>query len=471
MRIVLAAAPAASTRPRILLLAPGDRVTDRALGERLATLGFRAERGTCIGLDAGGSTWIVAGLGDGSPGALHAAALRGVREASRRHVRAVDLRTSRPIDAAEVRSVVEGLRAGAYRFDLRGGERSRTNGALDEVRIVARVPRGKASIEAAETTARAVALARDLVNAPASHLGPEAFARRARLAARRAGLAVRVLDRRAIEKLGAGGVLGVAQGSASSPRIVHLHYRPAGRPTGRVALLGKGVTFDSGGLNLKPGSGMASMKADMAGAAAVLAAMTSLRAVGCRHEVHGLLGLVENMTGAGAFRPGDVLETLSGKTVEVTNTDAEGRLVLCDLLAYAGARLRPDRIVDLATLTGAVVVALGTLASGLFANDDALAGELSAAAGAAGEKLWRMPLYDEYLDELLEGPADLKNCGERWGGAISAALFLREFVPAGVPWAHLDIAGPAFLETAKGAWPAGATGAGVPTLLRWLAGR
>jgi leucyl aminopeptidase len=255
--------------------------------------------------------------------------------------------------------------------------------------------------------------------------------------------------------------------------VVHLTYLPKKKPRSaeRIVLVGKGVTFDSGGLNLKPGDSMLTMKSDMSGAAAVLAAMTALRDTGCPYEVHGLLGLVENMTGPGAYKPGDVLETYSGKTVEVINTDAEGRLVLCDLLAYAAEKLRPTRIVDLATLTGACVVALGNLASGLFSRHDDLAWEILDAGRLAGEKIWRMPLYEEYLDMLQKGPADLRNLGERWGGAITAALFLGEFVPRDLPWLHLDIAGPAFTEKDLPHAPTGATGAGVMTLVRWLEGR
>jgi leucyl aminopeptidase len=286
--------------------------------------------------------------------------------------------------------------------------------------------------------------------------------------ARESGCAVKVLDERAIAKLGFGGIAAVGAGSEVPARVVHLVYRPRGKPARRTVLVGKGVTFDSGGLQIKPGPSMLGMKADMAGAAAVLAAMSALAEVGCRDEVHGWIGLVENMTGGRAFKPGDIVTTASGRTVEIVNTDAEGRLVLGDLITHAAKTLEPERLVDVATLTGHVVVALGTLASGLFSNDAALAEGILGAAREAGERFWPLPIYDDYGDELRDGPADLKNAGERWGGAISAALFLREFVPAGLPWAHLDIAGPAFLESPKGAWPVGATGASVPTLLRWL---
>ncbi len=264
-------------------------------------------------------------------------------------------------------------------------------------------------------------------------------------------------------------LLAVARGSGQAPRVVHLAYRPRRKkPGAKIVLIGKGVTFDSGGLNLKPTSSMANMKDDMAGAAAVLAAMTTLREMGCRAEVHGFLGLVENMTGQDAFKPGDIFPTYSGKTVEITNTDAEGRLVLCDLLAHAARTLKPDFLVDLATLTGACVVALGPLATGVFSRHDVLRDAILEAGRLAGEKLWPLPMYEEYLESLQDGPADLRNMGDRFGGAITAALFLGEFVPPKLPWLHMDIAGPAFLERETPEASAGATGAGVRTLIRWL---
>jgi leucyl aminopeptidase len=206
----------------------------------------------------------------------------------------------------------------------------------------------------------------------------------------------------------------------------------------------------------------------MAGAAAVLATMSALKEFGCRAEVHGLLGLVENMTGSAAYKPGDILDTYAGKSVEVMNTDAEGRLVMCDLLAYAADKLKPSRMIDVATLTGACVVALGEMASGIFTRHDRFSEQLLAAGELAGEKSWRLPMFDEYLEQLQKGPADLRNLGSRWGGAITAALFLGEFVPRKLPWLHMDIAGPAFTERDLPEVRSGATGAGVPTLLRWL---
>jgi leucyl aminopeptidase len=367
------------------------------------------------------------------------------------------------------RVAAEGVVLGAYQFDRYLTDAARRVTRLRSVEISATGAGSKQAGAVGELCGRAVCLARDLVNEAPSRLSPGLFARRAEAEARRSGLSCRVLGQPGIERLGLGALLAVARGSAEPPRVVHLTYLPRrARAARRILLVGKGVTFDSGGLNLKTAENMLTMKMDMAGAAAVLATMRALPRLGCRAEVHGLLGLVENMTGGTAYKPGDILETHSGKTVEVGNTDAEGRLVLCDLLSYGVTRWKPACVVDVATLTGACVVALGTRASGLFTRDDALRDALLAASQAAGERLWPLPLYEDYLPLLQKGPADLCNVGGRWGGAITAALFLGEFVPRTVPWAHLDIAGPAFSDSELPDAPAGATGAAVLTLLRWL---
>jgi leucyl aminopeptidase len=373
------------------------------------------------------------------------------------------------------REAAEGALLGAYRFDRYLTDSSRRPRELRSIEISAAGPAAELAraLRLARRGAAAVYLARDLVNEAPSRLSPPELARRARTEARRAGLQCRVLQPPELERIGMRALLAVARGSGQPARVVQLTYRPPrGRATRRrvprVLLVGKGVTFDSGGLNLKPAESMLTMKMDMAGAAAVLATMTALAGMGCRAEVHGYLGLVENMTGGLAYKPGDILETWSGKTVEIGNTDAEGRLVLCDLLAYGVSKVKPTHVVDLATLTGACVVALGPRAAGLFTRHEALGGELLAASAAAGEKLWPLPLYDDYLQMIQKGPADLRNIGGRWGGAITAALYLGEFVPRELPWAHLDIAGPAFTEEDLPEAPIGATGAGVLTLLRWL---
>lgn len=428
----------------------------------------------------GSRRFIVIGLGpeaEASATVVGEGCARAVRAAERFAAKklAIRLPSLNEQDAATVvRVAVEGALLGAYRFERYLTDRTRRRSALGSLEVsAAKGSRGIArAASLGEVSSRAVYLARDLVNEPPSVMTPSEMTRRARLHARRSGLSVKVLDPPALRRLGAGALTAVARGSGEPARVVHLVYRPPtrARKTPKVVLVGKGVTFDSGGLNLKPGSNMLTMKSDMAGAAAVLSAMTALRDVGCRAEVHGLLGLVENMTGASAFKPGDILTTYSGKTVEVGNTDAEGRLVLCDLLAYAAKRLKPDRMVDIATLTGACVVALGTLCSGVFSRHDELRGEILAAGQAAGERVWPMPMIEDYLDMLKDGPADLKNVGDRWGGAITAALFLGEFVPRELPWLHLDIAGPAFFEKDAPGTPAGGTGAGVRTLIRWLGG-
>lgn len=454
----------------------------RALALQMKREGFTGSRRDLLVFNADGAygtrRYLVVGLGarqaDAAP-ALRDGCARAARQADKHGARSLGLcvpPASDPARAADLaRAAAEGAILGSYRFARYLSEGPRRKPPIERAKVLAKGDRRELdeAVRRAEAGADAVCFARDLVNEPPSVLTPPEMARRAAAEARVCGLEVKVLGRAELARLRMNALLSVGRGSTEPPAVVHLVYRPRGRrPTGRIVLVGKGVTFDSGGLNIKPAGGMADMKADMAGAAAVLATMRALRASGCRAEVHGLLGLVENMVGGGAFKPGDILETASGKTVEVRDTDAEGRLVLCDLLAYACARLGPDRIVDVATLTGACVVALGPLASGVFSRDDRLRDELLSAASRAGEKLWPMPLYDEYLEQLQEGPADLRNVGDRWGGAIKAALFLGEFVPRQVPWAHLDIAGPAYLENERPETPAGATGAGTLTLLRWL---
>jgi len=454
----------------------------RALAARMKAERFRGRPGDAVLWNADGAyaadRFLVVGVGTSAePAALRAACARAARTAVGLHARTLAVRLPAGRDgggdADDVRAAVEGIRVGAYRFDryLTDPDRRGERIARVEVSSSRSAAAARRAARAGDAAGSAVDVARDLVNEPPSTLDPAEFTRRARALARKAGLTVRVLSKKDLERLGTGALLAVARGSAVEPRVVHLTYRPKDRSRGprrRIVLVGKGVTFDSGGLNLKPTASMLDMKCDMAGAAAVVATMSALAAAGCRDEVHGLVGLVENMTGAAAYKPGDILRTYLGKTVEVTNTDAEGRLVLADVLAYAARTLSPDAMVDVATLTGACVVALGTGASGLFTRDDALREALLGAAAAAGEKVWAMPMYDEYLESLQGGPADLKNTGDRWGGAITAALFLGEFVPREVAWAHVDIAGPAFRERPGAGTEAGATGAAVRTLLRWL---
>jgi len=315
-----------------------------------------------------------------------------------------------------------------------------------------------------------VALARDLANTPSMIKTPEWLADEAATVAAEYGLSSRIWREAELAAGGFGGLLGVGSGSAHPPRLIQLSYQPA-QADRHVVLIGKGITFDSGGLSLKPTDGMKTMKTDMAAGAAVIGAMSALGRLGVRARVTGLVPAAENMPSGTAMRVGDVLRHYGGKTVEVLNTDAEGRLVLADALAYADDVLAPDLMVDLATLTGAVRVALGSSLAALYATDDELAAGLLDAGAASGERLWRMPLAEDYTDALESPVADLANVARTGGraGSIDAALFLREFT-GGRAWAHLDIAGAARAAADDGENTKGATGFGTRLLLRWLAG-
>jgi leucyl aminopeptidase len=331
------------------------------------------------------------------------------------------------------------------------------------------VPGGGEGLEVAVAHARVIAEAqnytRSLVNEPANRLTPNGVAEAARKAASECGLACEVLDRGAMEKLGMGALLGVAQGSAEPPVLIVIRYRPeAPAGTSHLGLVGKGVTFDSGGISIKPAEGMEKMKYDMAGGAAMIGAMRAIAALKPAIPVTAFIPCVENMPGSRAQRPGDIVTALSGKTVEVINTDAEGRLILADAITYA-RRQGCTHLVDAATLTGAVVVALGHLNVGLFANQDGLRDRVLAAAKAEGERMWPLPLEDDYKEYLKSAFADLANVGGRWGGAITAAIFLKEFAED-TPWVHLDIAGTAWLDDGKPHLAKGPTGVPLRTLVR-----
>ncbi|NOT33264.1 MAG: leucyl aminopeptidase, partial [Candidatus Eisenbacteria bacterium] len=331
--------------------------------------------------------------------------------------------------------------------------------------------RQRRAVARGDAIASGTCLARDLANTPGDALPPDALARRARQVARDAGASVQVLGVPQMTRLGMGLLLAVGRGSPNPPRFVVLD-RAAPRGVKRaptVVLVGKGVTFDTGGISLKPRENMNRMKYDMAGAAAVLGLFAALPQLAVPVRVVGLIASAENMPGGRAFKPGDVLRALDGTTVEVTNTDAEGRLVLADALVYA-RRFKPDAVIDLATLTGAVSIALGNLAAGLFTDDDAIAGELTLAGEVTGERLWRLPLWDEYASELRSDTADLVNSSVPQGGAILGAMFLKRFA-RGLPWAHLDIASTGWTSAERAHEPRGATGFGVRLLAEWLSTR
>jgi leucyl aminopeptidase len=365
-------------------------------------------------------------------------------------------------------AVAEGTVLAAYRFQR---HKSAPDPDLAEATLLVDGDRSLAAAEPvlrrAEVAARATLAARDLVNEPASRINPATLAAEAVRLARAAGLEHQVLAGPALRRGRFGAVLAVGGGSATGPRLVELRYRPPGARR-HVALVGKGVTFDSGGLDLKRGAGMDGMKDDMAGAAAILAAITAAAELALPTAVTAILPLVENMPGASAMRPGDVITARNGVTVEVTNTDAEGRLILADGLALA-AEAGPDAILDLATLTGSVVYGLGLGCTGVFGNTPALTAEVLAAAGRAGELVCELPLIGDYRRFLDSEVADLVNATNEPGDSVQAALFLREFV-AGTPWVHLDIAGPATAKEARYYQPKGASGWGVRTLLAFLEG-
>lgn len=362
---------------------------------------------------------------------------------------------------AQQQAFVEGYLLGAYRHRPAKGpgpaERLVVLGADPEV------------LDRARVAARATWVARALTVMPSSTKNPAWMAAQAQELAREAGLEFEVLTEKDLAAQGFGGLLAVGGGSATGPRLVRVTYRPA-RPASHVVLVGKGITYDTGGISLKPRESMVTMKTDMAGSAVALATVLGAAEAKVSHEVTALLALAENAIGGAAYRPGDVVTVRGGRTVEVTNTDAEGRMVLADALVHADLTLDPDVLIDVATLTGAATMALGRTHAALFSPDDALAGELAAAGEAAGERLWRMPLAEEYRGAIDSDIADLHHVnGPGWtgAGAITAALFLREFVGSR-RWAHLDIAGPARATKATHELPEGATGFGVRALLAWL---
>lgn len=372
-----------------------------------------------------------------------------------------------------LRAAAEGALTGAYRYTryLTGDRQPKRR--LETARLIVSRKDKKAAqaVEAGVVLGEAVNLVRDLVNAPPNDLTPIALAEEARKACKAADIAYAEWDKAGLGELGAELFLAVNRGSAEEPRMVHMSYVPAaveGAPKRkRVVFVGKGLTFDSGGLCIKPAASMIDMKCDMAGAATTIGIVLAAARLKLPIEVHGLFGATENMTGAAAYRPGDVFKSLEGKTVEIINTDAEGRLVLADVLAYAVKTLKPDYMIDHATLTGACMVALGPWTAGLYANDETLAAAYAKAAREQGESFWRMPLDEDLREMLKSDVADMKHMGDRYGGSITAALFLKEFVGK-TKWMHLDIAGPAFGERAHGTSPKGGTGFGVATGVRFL---
>jgi len=465
-------------------LGPGADAVDAALGGGLAAFleetGFDGGLGTTLAVPTAGKlraqAAILVGIGD--PADLTVDGLRRAAAAvAKRSTKATSVATTlaqagafggAALDAAAAaQAVTEGFALGGYQYlDYKGDAKpsklrrvtllGAANGAMKDA-----IARGSVVGEAA-------VWARDLVNTPAKEKSPAAMAAAAQRYLRGSGVRVQVLDLAQIRAQRLGGVLGVGQGSQQTPRFLKMTYTPSRATGAPLALVGKGVVFDSGGLSLKTGSGMETMKTDMSGGAAVIAAMGTLAKLGVRHKVNAYVPLVENMPSGTAIRPGDVLKIRNGKTVEVLNTDAEGRLILADALSLAcedGAAA----IVDLATLTGACMVALGDKIAGLMANDGAWRDQVQTAADRAGEPVWPLPLPKEYRKLLESEIADLKNISSGgYGGALTAGLFLQEFVTPDMPWAHLDIAGPARANGDDGYLVKGGTGFGVRTLIELI---
>ncbi|MFE5400985.1 leucyl aminopeptidase [Streptomyces sp. NPDC056580] len=467
------------------VVAPGAEAVDKAYDGKLAgvleTLGASGAEGELTKLPAPGGfkAPLVVAVGLGTEpekdagydaealrkaAGVAARALNGTRKAA----------FALPVDGpGAIGAIGEGVLLGAYSFDTykesaKDAQAKNGKAPLAEATVLGGKPRDaahKGAVARAAAVSEELNRARDLINMPPNDLTPQAFAAIAQGAAKEHGLKVQVLDEKALVKGGYGGILGVGGGSAAAPRLVKLSYSHP-KADKHLALVGKGITYDSGGISLKPAGHNETMKCDMSGAAAVFAAVVTAARLGLRVNVTGWLALAENMPSGTAVRPGDVLRMYSGKTVEVLNTDAEGRLVLADAL-WAASQEAPDAIVDVATLTGAMVLALGSRTFGVMSNDEAFRSAVHEAAEEVGEPAWPMPLPEHLRKGMDSSVADIANMGERMGGGLVAGLFLREFVGEGITWAHLDIAGPAFNEGGPfGYTPKGGTGSAVRTLVR-----
>jgi len=449
-----------------------DETTGGAISRAFEAAEFKGGKGkTCTILAPGAGLSRVVAVGLGKEGDI---STRSLEEAGGHAAAALTRDAAAAIDAAaltavQAASVAFGAVLRAYRFDrYRTREKAEDKPKLARLTLLAAEPdRARAAWAEQRDVANGVYLTRDLVSEPPNVLHPAELAERCRTLAG-LGVDVQVLAPEQLQKLGFGALLGVAQGSVNEPRVVVMRWDGAGGKAKPVAFVGKGVTFDSGGISIKPAAGMEDMKWDMAGAGTVIGLMAALAGRKAKVDAVGVVGLVENMPSGAAQRPGDVVKSLSGQTVEVLNTDAEGRLVLADVLTYCQQTFDPRAVIDLATLTGAIIIALGHDRAGLFSNNDELAQRLEAAGQATGEKLWRMPLDESYDKQLKSDIADMKNIGGRPAGSITAAQFIQRFVDKR-PWAHLDIAGVAWGTKDSPLAAKGATSFGVRLLDRLVA--
>jgi leucyl aminopeptidase len=466
---------AASASPPIKELADVDAIFDGFVSAAARREEFKGKHEQTLRVPSLGRvaarTVLVLGLGDRDADGVTAADARSFAGRAARAANAEKAASLALILPAgmerQLRAVAEGLTLGAYRFTkyLTGDRKPKHELSTVTLILSGRAPREpQAQIDLGLRIGEAVNLARDLSSEPGNALPPAELARHAQEVARAGKLKVQVFDGKEIVRRKMFLLDAVGRGSRNEPRFVHISYVPEKKAKKRLVFVGKGITFDSGGLCIKPAAGMGEMKGDMSGAGNMVGLMAAVAALRPAVEVHALMACAENMPDGNAYRPGDIFGSLDGKTVEIVNTDAEGRLVLADALAY-GAALRPDLMVDNATLTGACMVALGAGCSGYYATSDKAAALFAAAVKESGEQMWRMPLLEELRESLRSDVADLKHTGDRYGGSISAALFLREFIGEVKNFVHADIAGPVSTERAFGWNPKGATGHGVLTYL------
>jgi leucyl aminopeptidase len=452
---------------------PADLERTLAEGARAARFSGKVGQSFEGFVERGGSVMRVAlvGFGAGEDGRLAAlekagAALAAKYLTSGEEALALD---AEGLSAEDVAAVLTGLRLRAWRHDVyRTRLKEDQKVSLKSV-VVTGAPKGaEAAWQVEQALAEGIEFTRELVAEPANVIYPESFVERCKKRFKGTGIELSVLDEKEMRALGMGALLGVSQGSARAPQLLVLKWLGGKKSAKPTVFVGKGVTFDTGGISIKPAAGMEDMKWDMGGAGAVAGAMLALAGRKAKANVIGVCGLVENMPDGKAQRPGDVVTTMSGQTVEVINTDAEGRLVLCDAMTWAQREFKPAALIDLATLTGAMIISLGHEHGGLFSNSDDLAADLLAAGQASGDKLWRFPLSPAY-DKLIDSPiADMKNVGPRWAGSITAAQYLQRYVEDDRPWAHLDIAGMVWADKPGATWDKGATGFGVRLIDRYV---
>ncbi|KAB2911640.1 MAG: leucyl aminopeptidase [Kofleriaceae bacterium] len=468
-----------------------DTATGKGLSEAARSESFEGKAGQSLVFWANGAVKAkrIAVLGAGPKAEVELPALRDVGAIAAQIANKVGAKSlalvvpsfGAPREPAAIQMVAEGSILGTYKFGryLTGAEAKKSPSLQHFGFIVdtkgkkptaAQTRAFKGAVERAEVVAAAISRARDMVNEPAAYMTPTQVAAEAEAIAKKHDtVTVHVLGAKKCEDLGMGMFLAVGKGSDQEPKLVHLVYKPK-KAKKKIALIGKGVTFDSGGYSLKPSNAMEDMKVDMSGAAAVIAAMDAIATLGCEHEVHAVAACCENLVSGRAYKLGDVLTSMDGTTVEINNTDAEGRLTLGDAITYVRTKIQPDEMFDFATLTGACMVALGPYTAGVMSDHDGLCRAWLAAAERAGEDMWRLPLTSRLREQLKSPVADMRNTGDRFGGAITAGLFLKTFAKD-TPWVHVDIAGPASISSSRPCQPRGGTGFAVASIVEYLAKR